>query len=154
MPIDVRRVDGGAGETCRSILAELPAWFGLPEANEGYVEHADLHPGVIADDDGRAVGISTVVRHSPHAAEIHLMAVKPAAHRRGVGTSMLRDIESDLADEGVRFLQVMTLSARHPDPGYALTRRFYRAAGFVVLEEFPDLWGASNPALQMIKSIG
>jgi catechol 2,3-dioxygenase-like lactoylglutathione lyase family enzyme len=45
------------------------------------------------------------------------------------------------------------LSDRRPDEGYAKTRAFYRACGFRPLEEFPDLWDAQNPALQMIKSL-
>jgi len=152
--LEIRRVDGGAGEVCRSILAELPAWFGLPDANDDYGEHADVHPGVIAELDGAAVGITTIVRHAPESAEVHLMAVRPSVHRHGVGTAMLASVEADLAADGVRFLQVKTLSSRHPDPGYELTRRFYRTMGFVDLEEFPDLWGAANPALQMIKALG
>lgn len=46
-----------------------------------------------------------------------------------------------------------TLSAAHPDPGYALTRAFNLASGFRPLEEFPTLWDPSNPALQLIKAI-
>jgi hypothetical protein len=30
---------------------------------------------------------------------------------------------------------------------------FYFACGFRVLEEFPDLWDAANPALQLIKVV-
>lgn len=139
---------------CRSILAELPEWFGIPEANDDYAEHADRHPGVIAELDGVPVGITTIVRHAAASAEVYLMAVRPGLHRSGVGTAMLRHVELRLADDGVRFLQVKTLSAAHPDTGYELTRRFYRAYGFVELEEFAELWGPSNPALQMIKTIG
>jgi hypothetical protein len=51
-------------------------------------------------------------------------------------------------------LQVKTLSASRPDPGYDKTRAFYLAFGFRPLEEFPTLWYPSNPALQLIKSIG
>ena len=39
------------------------------------------------------------------------------------------------------------------DDGYDRTRAFYLAYGFRPLEEFPDLWGAENPALQLIKTI-
>lgn len=150
----VRPVDGGVGDVCRSILAELPAWFGIPEANDDYAAHADAHAGVVAEIDGEPVGITTVLRHGPSSAEIYLMAVRPAVHRRGVGTAMLEVVEAELADDGVDFLQVKTLSPAHPDPGYALTRKFYLAAGFAVLEEFPHLWGDANPALQLVKTVG
>lgn len=47
-------------------------------------------------------------------------------------------------------LQVKTLGARHPDEGYARTRAFYRAVGFLPLEETDDLW-PGNPCLIMVK---
>ncbi len=45
----------------------------------------------------------------------------------------------------VEFLQVKTLSAKHPDAGYGRTRQFYLAMGFRPLQEFPTLWGEANP---------
>lgn len=146
-------VPGGAGELCESILAELPEWFGIAQANTDYIDHAERQPGVIASIDCEPVGVTTVVRHSPMAAEIYLMAVRPHHHRSGVGRAMLDCAETQLATDGVKFLQVKTLSATDPDPGYAKTRTFYLAAGFGVLEEHPTLWGPDNPALQLIKSI-
>jgi GNAT superfamily N-acetyltransferase len=152
-PVELRDVDGGAGAVCRDILELLPAWFGIPEANEHYVETADTHPSVIASSDGEDVGITTVKHHSRYAAEVYLMAVRPTHHRFGIGTAMLRHLEVELATAGVEFLQVKTLSASRPDSGYDATRAFYLAYGFRPLEEFPTLWDPSNPALQLIKAI-
>ncbi|MGD9703147.1 MAG: GNAT family N-acetyltransferase [Acidimicrobiia bacterium] len=87
--------------------------------------------------------------HSPYAAEVYLMAVKPSFHRAGIGTAMLRHLEGTLAARGVEFLQVKTLSAARPDLDYDKTRAFYLAYGFRPLEEFPTLWDPSNPALQL-----
>ena len=87
----VRHVDGGAGQTCASILRLLPSWFGIPEANQRLHRHgryvsARCRSPASAEDD---VGITTVKHHSPYAAEIYLMAVKPAYHRRGIGSLMM-----------------------------------------------------------------
>ena len=149
----VRDVDGDAGQTCASILRLLPSWFGIPEANRDYIKSADARPGVIASVGEDDVGITTVKQHSPFAAEIYLMAVKPAYHRRGIGSLMLRRVEERLAAEGVEFLQVKTLSAAREDEDYAKTRAFWLACGFRPLEEFPTLWDPSNPALQLIKTV-
>ena len=149
----IRDLVGGAGASCREILALLPDWFGIEEANETYVRMADTEPGVVVAHDDTDVGITTVVQHSAYAAEIYLMAVAPAHHRRGVGSAMLRHVEANLARAGVEFLQVKTLSASHPDVGYAQTRAFYLAYGFRPLEEFPTLWAPENPALQLIKTV-
>jgi GNAT superfamily N-acetyltransferase len=153
MQVELRTVDGGSGATCRAILDELPEWFGIPEAVDDYVTAADAHPSVIASVEGVDVGITTIVRHGPRAAEVHLMAVVPSHHRRGIGRAMLNEAERVLADESIEFLQVKTLSASDPDPGYAKTRAFYLAYGFGVLEEFPALWGPDNPAVQLVKVV-
>ena len=149
----VREVDGGAGAVCAEILRLLPTWFGIPESNEDYVATAETYPGVIAAVGDEVAGVTTLKHHSPYAAEIYLMAVKPAFHRCGIGLRMLRTVEERLAAEGVEFLQVKTLSASRPDEGYAKTRAFWLACGFRPLEEFPTLWDPSNPALQLIKTV-
>ena len=141
----LRDVDGGGGPTCALLLDQLPTWFGIPEANAAYVAAADTHPSVIASVDGVDVGITTVTHHSPYAAEVHLMAVAPAHHRHGIGTAMLRHLEGRLADAGVEFLQVKTLSAAHPDAGYAATRAFYLAYGFRAARGVPDAVGREQP---------
>ncbi len=151
--VELRDVEGGAGAICRSILELLPDWFGIQEANENYIETANTHPSVIASIGDDDVGITTVKHHSPYAAEVYLMGVKPSHHRAGIGTAMLRHLEVELAAAGVEFLQVKTLSAALPDAGYDATRAFYLAYGFRPLEEFPTLWDPSNPALQLIKAV-
>jgi GNAT superfamily N-acetyltransferase len=152
--VAVRTASGEAGTVCRRVLAELPTWFGIEEAVEGYVRAADAHQSLIAAVGGADVGITTLVRHTPYAAEVHLMAVLPALHRRGIGTAMLDHAEAGLAADGVEFLQVKTLSDTDPDPGYARTRAFYLGYGFRPLQELPELWDPSNPAVQMIKLVG
>ena len=81
------------------------------------------------------------------------MAVLPEHHRAGIGRAMLQAAESWLAGRDIEFLQVKTLSPRHPDPGYTATRAFYFGCGFRPLEEMPELWGPDQPALQMIKVV-
>jgi GNAT superfamily N-acetyltransferase len=134
-------------------LVTLPTWFGIPAAVEDYVARADRLPTVIASLGDRDVGLLTLVRHSPYAAEVYVMAVLPQLHRRGIGKALLGHAEGVLAAEGVEFLQVKTLAPSKPDEGYDKTRAFYRANGFRALEEFSDLWDSENPALQMIKAI-
>jgi hypothetical protein len=66
---------------------------------------------------------------------------------------MLMHVEGALAKDGVEFLQVKTLTPSKPNDEYEKTRAFYLSCGFRPLEEFPDLWDAENPALQMIKTV-
>ena len=143
----------GSGAVCREVLATVPEWFGIDEANADYVEKAEANPTVVASIGGRDVGLLTIIRHFPEAAEVYLMAVARDVHRRGVGRAMLGHAEEVLAADGVRFLQVKTLSPARVDENYATTRAFYLARGFVPLEEFPTLWDPANPALQLIKAL-
>ena len=138
-----------AAGSCRT----LPTWFGIPASVEDYVAAADRSPTVIASLGDEDVGLVTLVRHSPYAAEVYVMAVRPEHHRQGIGRALLGHAEGTLAADGVEFLQVKTLAPSKPDAGYVKTRAFYLAYGFRALEEFQDLWGAENPALQMIKVV-
>jgi GNAT superfamily N-acetyltransferase len=143
----------GSGAVCRRILGTLPTWFGIQESVEDYVAVADRSPTVIASIDGEDVGFLTLVHHSPYASEVYVMAILPHHHRRGIGRTMLKHVEATLGGNGVEFLQVKTLSTKHPDEGYEKTRAFYLAYGFRPLEEFPNLWSSESPALQLIKVI-
>jgi len=143
----------GAGATCRRVLDTLPTWFGLPASVEDYVAKADAQPTVVATLDGRDVGILTLVTHTPYAAEVYVMGVDAEHRRQGIGHTMLEHAETWLQERDIEYLQVKTLSPRHPDPGYVETRAFYLANGFRPLEEFPELWGSDQPALQMVKTL-
>ncbi|MGZ0151613.1 GNAT family N-acetyltransferase [Kribbella sp. WER1] len=80
---------------------------------------------------------------------MHLLAVKPDHHRQGIGRTLVNQLVTELRRDGCELLQVKTLGPSHPDPGYAHTRKFYRAVGFRPLEELQGFWG-SNPCLLMV----
>lgn len=161
----------GQGAACEAVLRALPDWFGIEASIVQYVKDVDGLPTfvaveAVADSTASAaeatagttapgaepvVGLVALAQHSPEAAEIHVMGVLRERHRSGVGSALLAAAEDWLRTQGVRFLTVKTLSAAHPDPGYAGTRAFYEALGFVPLMELPELWGPGNPCLVMVK---
>jgi GNAT superfamily N-acetyltransferase len=145
--VQLREQRSGSGASCREILATIPTWFGIAEANENYIAMAEREPTILASLDGRDVGILVLKHHSPYASEVYLMAVRAEHHRHGIGRALLQRADAQLARAGVEYLQVKTLSASAEDEGYAKTRAFYLAYGFRPLEEFPDLWDPQNPAL-------
>lgn len=145
------------------ILDDLPAWFGIAEANAAYVEAARRLTTYVARDPAgdhgtrapdTVVGVCLVEDHSQHSSEIHLLAVERAHHRRGIGRALMARVERDLADHGQEYLQVKTLGSSHPSPEYAATRRFYEALGYRALQEFraDELW-PGNPCLLMVKAL-
>lgn len=138
---------------CAPILRALPEWFGIEEATQDYIRDIAALPTFILTDGEITVGFLSFKRFKNAAADIYVMGILPEYHHQGLGHQLLDAAEAYLRQEGVRFLQVKTLSDRHPDPFYAKTRAFYAAVGFVPLEEFPTLWGEANPCLQMIKAL-
>ena len=89
------------GEAVWSILAELPEWFGRPESNREYIaaaETLDCHAAL--DSDGTVIGVALIEQHFPESAEVHLMAVRRAWHRHGVGRALLSAAEAELTASG------------------------------------------------------
>jgi GNAT superfamily N-acetyltransferase len=147
--------------TVDRLLRSLPEWFGIESSIVDYVAAAARLPTYLAwpsegqnapGPERQAVGVLLAARHFPAAAEIYLMAVDLAVHRRGVGRALVAALERDLAGEGVRLLQVKTLGPSEPNAGYQETRLFYQAMGFQPLEEITGLW-PGNPCLIMIKTL-
>jgi GNAT superfamily N-acetyltransferase len=142
-----------AGAECASILAELPEWFGIPASNTEYAEFAEREPTWVAEEGGDALGVMTLVDHGFSAVDIHLMAVRPRAHRRGVGRALVRQALSETRALGRLYLTVKTRGPSRPYEPYERTRAFYLAAGFEPLEEFTEIWGPENPCLIMVMPV-
>ena len=88
----------------------------------------------VAEADGRPVGFVAVVVHDgtsdePDGGEVEMLAVDPAAQRRGIGRALLDDGVEQLRRAGVRLVAIGTGG----DPGHGPARRTYEAAGFTAL---------------------
>lgn len=151
--IEIKPPTLGLSAEAATILRALPEWFGIEEATQSYIKDAGENPTLLALSDNQPVGFLTLLQHSPSAAEIYVMGVLPTYHRKGIGRRLIEAAEQHLRTTNTTFLQVKTLSDKHPDEGYKRTRAFYQAMGFVLLEEFPDLWGPTNPCWQLIKTL-
>ncbi len=133
---------------CERVLRDLPDWFGIEKATAAYIRDvAELPTFAIGED-----AFLSLKLHTPQAAEVYVMGVLRERHREGLGTALLAAAEDYLRERRVEYLQVKTLGPSDPDEGYAVTRAFYEARGFVPLEELHDLW-EQNPCLLMVKSL-
>ncbi|MCK4312080.1 MAG: N-acetyltransferase [Candidatus Cloacimonetes bacterium] len=155
MNLLIKKVETGEERSriCKKVILSLPGWFGLEDANKEYIENVadtDFYAAYMFDN---VVGFFSVISHFPQTSEIYVCGILSEYHRLGIGRKLLKVIEKDLKKKGVNFLTVKTLSASHPDKGYAKTRKFYEAVGFVPLEEFKTLWGETNPCLFMVKEL-
>ena len=154
MGIEVRSLEAADAPACERILRSLPDWFGIEASNLQYIADLTALATLVAVDSGQIAGFLTLKRHNNVSSEIHCLAVERSRHRSGVGRALVRAAERNVAAEGVRLFQVKTLGPSNPDAGYAKTRAFYAAMGFLPLEETSALWGPGNPALIMVKALG
>lgn len=138
---------------CRELLAALPDWFGLPDANAQFEREVRGLPMWVARLGARPVGFATVRQHFPATAELHLIAVDPTHHRHGVGGTLIAALAAHLRSTATRHLTVKTLAPEAGDLSYARTHRFYAAQGFLPLEVFPTLWNPENPCLLLAKTL-
>ena len=136
---------------CKEIIESLPDWFGIPESNKEYITgvvETDFYAAYMHEKE---VGFFSIISHFPQTSEIYVCGILPDFHRLGIGRKLLQAVVEDLRKKKKKFLTVKTLSASHPDKGYAKTREFYSACGFSPVEEFKELWGKENPCLFMVK---
>jgi GNAT superfamily N-acetyltransferase len=125
-----------------AVLRDLPEWFGIEESTRQYIEDAATLPTLVVEPDA---GFLCLKQHTPRAAEIYVMGVRRAQHRKGIGRALVAAAESWCRVRGIPYLHVKTLGPSRPDPGYDATRSFYEAVGFVALEELHGLWGRGQP---------
>ena len=143
----------GQGALAEGILRALPDWFGIEQALVDYARAADELPTFVAEAAGGAVGFLTLKPTSAHAIEVPVMAVLPGEHRHGIGRALVERATAYARAGGYALLHVKTLAPSDPDPGYAATRAFYAAVGFLALEELPQVWGPQNPCLLMVRAL-
>lgn len=132
---------------CERVLRALPEWFGIEESLVGYVRQVAGLTTFAACAGEEAAGFLSLLRHTECAQEICVMGVLREYHRTGAGRALVAAAAQRARREGATFLTVKTVAETSPDEGYARTRAFYRAVGFLPVEVFPDLWDEQNPCL-------
>ncbi len=134
---------------CRSILEDLPGWFGRPESNLEYEQGVRDCPFTAALDNEKAIGFISMLHHNRYHSEIYVMGISEPYHRRGVGRELVERVKNQAKEEGRLILTVKTLDESCENEEYRRTRLFYQGVGFFPLEVFPDLWGSDIPCLMM-----
>ncbi|MCF7918888.1 MAG: GNAT family N-acetyltransferase [Candidatus Cloacimonetes bacterium] len=138
---------------CRAVLADLPEWFGIPDATEEYCLGVRNKTFLAAVNGRQTVGFVSLHNHNEYTSEIHVIGIYKSFRNKGIGSLLINSIVKLLSQQKKQYLTVKTLDGSRESKAYEETRKFYLAKGFIPLEVFPTLWGKENPCLFMIKKI-
>jgi ribosomal protein S18 acetylase RimI-like enzyme len=149
----------------RSAAADADGCVAIVKASAEYFSsatHSEIAQGVVSgrcwvahEADGAIVGFVLVDRRFGRAAEILHAAVSPNRRSRGIGTTLVTDVLSDLRAGDVDLVLVKTLDQSADYPPFERTRAFWKRLGFIqiaVIDPFPG-WQAGNPAALLVRSL-
>jgi len=138
MSVLVRPLTPTDVEGCLRVIASLPRFFGTTESGGHSIEDLRADGGLVAvAPGGDIIGFVTWRRHGEGAAEVSWMAVHSALRGRGVGTALVRRLESSLLAHRFRTLSLLTSASSHT---YQPTRAFWEARGFTPILTLDKLW--------------
>ena len=107
----------------------------------------DLHTNVVvALNASNLLGFGIMKYHEDEA-HLLLLAVHPAAARRGVGSALLAWLENSATTAG---LGQIYLEARASN---AAARAFYRRAGYAEIQHLPGYYQGQEPAVRLAKDL-
>ncbi len=118
-------------DACLTITRRLVGQYFIEKAITTIGNDLRTHQFWIATDTSSILGFITVKKKNPRVSELLWMAVKLECHRQGIGTALLDCVVNDSVSQGIKLLEVKTLSADVNYPPYDATRRFYEKMGFV-----------------------
>jgi GNAT superfamily N-acetyltransferase len=139
MSLTVRQLAAGDVEGCLRVVASLPRFFGTAaEGGDHNIEDLRADGGLVAvAPGGDIIGFVTWRRHVEGAAEVSWMAVHSALRGRGVGTALIKRLETLLIAHRYRTLSLLTSASSHT---YEPTRAFWQARGYTPILTLDKLW--------------
>lgn len=142
---------------CDGVIRSLPHHFGNEKGRAQCADAVRSQAGLAAVVGGAVVGFLTWQPWFEACWEITWLAVHADHRGRGLGTRLVDRFAALARDEQMRFLLVTTLSPSDPEPGvsdgYARTRAFYGACGFVPIWEPHGWWSEHDQAVVLIRSV-
>lgn len=138
---------------CRDVLKDLPKWFGIEESTQHYIDSVVDFPFIAYYLKDEPVGFYSLREENKHTLDMYVVGVKKKYHNEGIGTKLQEYAFEYARNNDYKQCIVLTLSSKHKDPCYALTRKFYYKMGFIDLYESDKIWDEFNPTLIMVKTL-
>ena len=154
--MEIVEIQAEKGAVCDRILRALPDWFGIEQAIVDYVASVAELPMLgcrTKGAEGDVVGFLSLKPHNEATVEMYVLGVLPERHRRGIGRALVDAADHHAGARGFRFLTVKTVSPTVDHEPYERTRRFYRALGFLPVEDMPNPCSPDNPLLLLIRPV-
>ena len=146
-------LDKQKSEICSVVLSDLPEWFGIEESLNMYISDVKKYPMFAFYQDDEVCGFYSLREENKTTLDMYVLGVKKKYHHLGIGSKLQKFVNEYALDNNYENLIVLTLSDKHSDKNYALTRKFYLKQGFKPLYESDKIWGKENPTLIMIKNL-
>lgn len=140
-------------DACLTIARGLIGRYFTEKAITAIGNDLRTHQLWIAADASNILGFITVKQKNPRVSELSWIAVKLECHHQGIGTALLDCVVDDSVSQGIKLLEVKTLSADVNYSPYDATRQFYEKMGFLHLEtinSYPG-WDPGSPCAIYIK---
>lgn len=139
-------------QICKSILSNLPEWFGIESAITSYAKESKDMLFWTATLDDEIAGFITLKETSPHTMELYVMGVLKEFHGKGIGKKLFQSCYGFLVENKYSFLQVKTVKEGYYKE-YDATIAFYKRVGFKEFECIPTIWDEDNPCQIFAMSI-
>ena len=137
----------------KTILQDLPEWFGIEESTKHYVDTVIKYPFVAAYDNDNPVGFYSLRPENEDVLDMYVLGVLKKYHGTGVGTALQEYVDVYAKDHDYKYLMVLTLAEKKQNREYLLTRKFYLKMGFTDFYQNDDIFDKHNPCQIMIKKI-
>lgn len=155
--VQVRSLTPDDASACDEIVGSLPYHFGDPAGLAECARSIRHDRGLVASADGSVCGFLTWRSWFAVAYEITWMAVRADRRGSGVGSALVEHLAALATGDAMTFVLVTTLSASVPElgveDGYARTREFYVARGFLAIWEPTGWWDHTNQAVLMVRRL-
>ena len=90
----------------KTVLYDLPDWFGLPESTQEYIDEAQKMPFLACYTEGNLVGFVALNATSKDCADIFVMGLMKEYHRKGAGRKLNEAYEKLARRLGYTYSQV------------------------------------------------
>ena len=123
-------LEEGADQLCKKVTADLPEYFGIPEANVHYALGVTSRVNFAAIRNGELIALLSLDFPYPNNANVYWMGVMRKFHSQGIGKMLIARAAEFAEQQGAISVSVETLAPLECDEHYLKTYRFYEGCGF------------------------